>query len=153
MDVVIAYLRAVRDKKNIDQQDLADAIGLSLRQTNRWENGGGKVSLKDEQLVRAIEFLGADFDHVRVLTRQDATDEQAAAFVEQHMAAQREEARRLLHENPVAYDVNQRLSQIAPNLTEDERLDAIQELSRQLLRKNPSKLDHLLAFVRGLSVD
>ena len=63
---VIAYLREIRDKRGLSQEALAQATGLSLRQVNRWENGGSDM-LKADTLMKAVEFLGASLEQTKFL--------------------------------------------------------------------------------------
>src|SRR5436305_346224 len=75
MLAVTAYLREIRSQKDISQKALADAMGLSLRQTNRWETEGTE-GIKADALMRAVSFLGASIQHVMTLfAREDATAE------------------------------------------------------------------------------
>lgn len=79
---VASYLRAIRLDLGFSQKELADAMGLSLRQVNRWENSGSE-SVKADALFRAIDFLGGSLDHIRYLMCSQATVEDAERLAQQ----------------------------------------------------------------------
>lgn len=63
---VVAYLREIRIQRGLSQEALAQAMGLSLRQVNRWENGGSDMVAADA-LLKAVDFLGASLEQTKFL--------------------------------------------------------------------------------------
>jgi transcriptional regulator with XRE-family HTH domain len=63
MSAVASYLRELRVQQELSQEDLAEAMKMSLRSVNRWENEGTE-GIKAEALFRAVAFLGASLHHV-----------------------------------------------------------------------------------------
>lgn len=103
MEAVTTYLRELRIRKNISQATLADAMGISLRQTNRWENGDSE-GLKAEAFVRAVAFLDASRQHVeRLLLDREATEDDARRFAEEYFTAEDMELARGVSSAQVQY--------------------------------------------------
>ncbi len=85
MSAVTAYLRQLRIAKKISQGDWAGVMGLSLRQTNRWETRK-EESIKADALMRAAHFLGASLQHIQTLLLDDgAGEEEGRRLAEEHI--------------------------------------------------------------------
>lgn len=126
-----AFLREIRDERGISQEQLASAIGLSLRQFSRWETENSK--LKGEDLVRAIDFLKAPYEYVRGLILDDDADAKIG----------REAARRWLEGGG-----QEVLSDFAEKATDEQFQQAMVMLAA--LRANPRKLSLWIGYGQRL---
>jgi transcriptional regulator with XRE-family HTH domain len=53
-----ALFSSLREQKNLTQQDLANALGVSLRTVEDWENGLAEAELDDVQAKKLYKVLG-----------------------------------------------------------------------------------------------
>jgi transcriptional regulator with XRE-family HTH domain len=53
-----ALFSSLREQKNLTQQNLADALGVSLRTVEDWENGFAEAELDDVQVRKLYKVLG-----------------------------------------------------------------------------------------------
>jgi transcriptional regulator with XRE-family HTH domain len=53
-----ALFSSLRELKNLTQQDLADALGVSLSTVEDWENGLAEAELSDVQVRKLYKVLG-----------------------------------------------------------------------------------------------
>lgn len=74
-DGLRAYLRRLREGRDITQDVLADAMGFSRRALIDWELGETR-SIKEKQLIRAMKYLGASIEDIDYLIDSDATTEE-----------------------------------------------------------------------------
>lgn len=63
VSLITLYLRQLRALRNLSQDDLARAIGMSRRQVERWE-GGESEQMKGTRLIAISEVVGADLRHL-----------------------------------------------------------------------------------------
>lgn len=71
MEAIRAYLRALRIGRNICQDELGDAIGLSRQALNEWEKGR-TYDLKGSALLGAVEYLQGKLADIGVLSHASA---------------------------------------------------------------------------------
>lgn len=86
MEQVTALLRQIRRKRGMSQKQLADAIGLSIRQFSRWEKGSDSGAIKGDALLRIIALLRVPFDDIITHLDLDMAEElqkQAALTAEE----------------------------------------------------------------------
>jgi transcriptional regulator with XRE-family HTH domain len=102
MLAAIAYLREIRETKEIKQVQVAKRIGMSTRQYSRWETGSTERP-DVEKLFRVADFLGASFEHVgRLLIADDTSDDDAKLLARRYLTAQ---DRQVVQEVPVEYAI------------------------------------------------
>lgn len=75
-DALRAYLRALRDGRDMTQEQVAQAIGMVYRSYVDWELGTTK-ELKATFLIRIIQLLHGSWEHAQKLAKPNATVEQA----------------------------------------------------------------------------
>lgn len=75
-DALRAYLRTLRDGRDLTQEQVAQAIGLAYRSYVDWELGTTK-ELKGTFLIRIVQLLRGSWDHAQRLAKPSATIEQA----------------------------------------------------------------------------
>ncbi len=117
MDGVRAYFRELRARQGITQQALADAIQLSLRALQDWENGRTD-DMKGAPLFRAVAFLHASLSDVQLLVNTGASEEEGRQ-------------RALLW---LSADEQQRIDQLVEEDDDDALMAAIQEMRAELDR-------------------
>lgn len=123
---VTAFLREYRLLKKISQKALAEAIGLSPRQTNRWERG--RSQLKEEQLLRAMHYLKIPMAAItELITKEEATAEDG-----------RKAAREWISRTDDA------MKKVAPSLTDDERLQIFFKATREMKDTDPPSFNEML---------
>lgn len=100
MLAAIAYLREIREKKEIKQVQVATSIGMSIRQYSRWETGNTQ-SPDVEKLFRVADFLGASMEQVgRLLITDDASDEDAKLLARRYLSMRDQQ---VIQELPAGY--------------------------------------------------
>ncbi len=67
------YLRELRTRRNISQEDLANAIGISRQQLMRWENGK-TTALRGDALIKSLAFLDGSFEDAVYLVSNSIND-------------------------------------------------------------------------------
>ena len=91
---VAAYIRRLRKQRNMTQQAVAEAVGMSLRHYNRWENaptGGTEMAT----FMEVLRVVGASFDDAQALWNDpEATAADGYARAEHWIHQQRQAAMR-----------------------------------------------------------
>lgn len=130
MRAVVVFLRELRVQQKISQSKLADAMDLSLRQTQRWENGDAQ-DLKAEQIIKAIAFLNAPFDQAsQLLLDDDATDEAGKAFAKAYFTPADESLVAILEADRI-----ERAKQALSDLTPSELVQVLIASQESLVRE------------------
>ena len=74
MQALRTYLRELRIRKGVSQDELAEAIGISRQQLMRWETGKTSV-IRGDALLRAIGYLNASFEDALYLAQDGMTSD------------------------------------------------------------------------------
>lgn len=64
------YLRALRERQGMIQEDVVERLGVSVKQVGRWERGEQRPG--GSTLRRLVDLLHASWEHVAILS--DDTD-------------------------------------------------------------------------------
>lgn len=83
-NAIRAYLRELRARRRMTQQQVADGIGVSVLSWKKYERG----KTEDPQssfLLRAVQVLNGSFDHLRELADECATEEDGRRLAEQRL--------------------------------------------------------------------
>lgn len=136
MEAVRAYLRELRIGRQISQDDLADAVGLSRQALIDWEMGRTK-DIKSGSLLRAIEHLRGALTDIGTLI--DASIETGLALARQRLA-----------EPAISEQHRQQIEAIA-NAIPDEDVDEVIALLEDLQRKHKTR--EWISFGRFLKTD
>ncbi len=135
MDAVRGYLRELRVGRQISQDELADAMGLSRKALIDWEMGR-TGDIKSTPLFKAIEYLRGAFTDIAQLANES---------VERGI----EIARQRLEAEPSYFTEEQQaqIQAIASTIPED-RLEEVLQLLEALQHKD--KTDEWVSFGRFL---
>ena len=129
-----AYLRCLRNEANLTQDDLIEIVSKRLGRTldpstiSRIENGKNWAS--GDLLTVLVEVLEANFDDIRALFREGATEGDGIAQAEKWIATRAE--------------LKQRLDALS-----DDQLGTILEILRRF-RDDPVKMARLQGFLQGM---
>ena len=135
------YITTLRQAQNINQDRLAEAMGIARRTYLAWESGETK-DIKTPLLIRALRFLGGSFNHLALL---DGASEDAARTLAEDWLMRRSGAQQQHSDQPPG-EVR-RVIEIG--IEEPERLDQIIDRLRSDARADPLILDLVLAYLDG----
>jgi transcriptional regulator with XRE-family HTH domain len=85
-DAVRLYLRELRDKQGVTQQDAADTIGWSLRSYSDWETGKTN-DIKFRFLVRLVVLVNANWDDISYLELESTEPQDGVKRAEKRIKA------------------------------------------------------------------
>jgi transcriptional regulator with XRE-family HTH domain len=104
LEAVGAYLRRLRQEKNLTVTNVASAFNTAENQIRRIELG--KVDTRFSLMIELCDFLEGDISDISVLLlSEQATPERAIRLAERHIAS-REHQTAVLAENGVEYEAN-----------------------------------------------
>ena len=139
-NAIRAYITTLRAEQKISQDKLAGAIGLAPRTYKAWEKGTIK-DMKVPLIIRAIRFLGGDFEHLGELDQVDtARAEQMARDWLALTKEQRAQAIRIQAKF-------QRVVELGEH--DPVRLRQVVEQLRADAESDPAVLDAITAYLDG----
>jgi transcriptional regulator with XRE-family HTH domain len=80
------YLRELRDKQGITQQEAADNIGLSLRAFSDWETGKSD-DIKSRHLIRLVVLVKASWSDIVYLETENIEHDTGIKFADTLLSA------------------------------------------------------------------
>lgn len=136
MTAVSAYLRVLRDGRNLTQGEAADLAGISSKTIERWEAGKKRPTIATlEPLVLALQ--GSVSEVLVLLANSNATVEDATRRAREWL--------KLTPEQRASLEAQRALQVVS-----DEELAAAMMLY-QRLQANPRLLDRWLVYGEGLA--
>ena len=126
-----AYLKALREARGLSQDDVARAIGASMRQVGAWERAESDPA--SSSLAAYIRYISASAEHVvSLLGNPDATREDGSRL-----------ARQWLEQSEQVY-----LHTLEP-ISSDQTLRDLLDVLRAL-RSDPLRLGQVLGYAERL---
>ena len=97
MDAIGAYLAALRDGRGLTQHAFAEDLGVSERSLREWEKG--RTAPDVNTLSDLLAKLKGSWMHVFMLTKEDATPEQAKTLAHRQVQGNLTDDQRTFIEN------------------------------------------------------
>jgi transcriptional regulator with XRE-family HTH domain len=126
-----AYLKTLREARNLSQDDVAEAIGASMRQVGAWERG--QADPASSSIAAYIRFVHASAEHVvSLLINPIATAEDGAQLAGQWLEESEQSYVRTLDSTSI-----------------DDQLHELLDVLRAF-RSDPRRLGQVLGYAEGL---